>query len=137
MNYNIGFFNNIKSKYILKRIFEYLQQKNLLEIIKYNKELQKELNIDINDYKTQIEIEIIPLENKFNTFINFYYDINFYHIYFNDNKEEIKRNYYNKGDKVEKIKIILDYEIKSFYELLILIKRNKIFSFYQNYIILF
>ena len=38
--------------------------------------------------------------------------IDFFHIYFNDNKEEIKRNYINKFDKVVKIKIILEYPIK-------------------------
>ena len=41
----------------------------------------------------------------------------YYHIYFNDNKEEIKRNYFNKNDNVSKIKIIIDYQVKSFEEL--------------------
>ena len=35
-------------------------------------------------------------------------------IYFNDNKEEIKRNYLNENENVEKLKIIIDYQIKSF-----------------------
>ena len=35
----------------------------------------------------------------------------YYHIYFNDNKEEIKRNYLD--DNVSKIKIIIDYQVKS------------------------
>ena len=41
-------------------------------------------------------------------------------IYFIDNKEEIKRNKINADDKVRKIKIIIDSEIKSF---------NKLFSY--------
>ena len=40
-------------------------------------------------------------------------DEKYYHIYFNDNEEEIKRNYINE-DKVRKMKIIIDSEIKSF-----------------------
>ena len=35
-------------------------------------------------------------------------------LYFNNNKEEIKRNYLNKNDNVEKLKIIIDNQIKSF-----------------------
>ena len=41
----------------------------------------------------------------------------FYHIYFNDNKEEIKRNDLKEDDNISKIKIIIDYQVKSFYEL--------------------
>ena len=42
----------------------------------------------------------------------------YYHIYFNDNKEEIKNKYeINKEDKVTKIKIIIDYQVKSLKEL--------------------
>ena len=41
----------------------------------------------------------------------------YYHIYFNDNKEEIKRNYLNEDDNVSKFKIIIDYQVKSFEKL--------------------
>ena len=42
----------------------------------------------------------------------------YYHIYFNDNKEEVKNKYeINKKDKVKKIKIIIDYQVKSFKDL--------------------
>ena len=44
-------------------------------------------------------------------------DEKYYHIYFNDNKEEIKRNDLNKNDNVSKIKIIIDYQVKSFEKL--------------------
>ena len=56
--------SNIKSKYILKLIFELLQKNKLLRIIRYNKKLQKILYIDINNYKKEyckIEIEITPI----------------------------------------------------------------------------
>ena len=114
---NKNLFNNIKSKYLLKLLFEYLQQKQLLEIIKYNKKLQKDLNIGKKDYQKylEIEIEIIPYFKKNQTFINYLKkDKKFFHIYLNDNKKEIKRNYFIIGDnKVKNIKIIIDYQIKS------------------------
>jgi len=44
-------FENIKSEYILKDIFSFLSEKKKLEIIIYNKHLQKNLNINIENYK--------------------------------------------------------------------------------------
>ena len=57
-------------------------------------------------------------DNKIN-FINIKEenDKSFYHIYFNENNEEIKRNYINKNEKISKIKIIIDMEEKSLKEL--------------------
>ena len=67
---------NIKSKYILKQIFNNLSKKVSLQLIKYNKHLQKRLNYNINNYKefndlySSIEIEIIPAENVYGKFNN-------------------------------------------------------------------
>ena len=63
-----------------------------------------------------IEIEIIPTKDQYGKFININEnDKLYYHIYFNDNKEEIKNKYYiEEEDKVTKIKIIIDYQVKSF-----------------------
>ena len=108
--------NDRKSKYILKKIFGFLNKKTTFKIIKYNNELQKKINMVIKEYYFQIEIEIIPVEKSndaINIFFNYFYDTSYYHVYFNDNEEEIKRNYYIKSNKIKKIKIILDYEIKS------------------------
>ena len=44
-------------------------------------------------------------------------DKKYYHIYFNGNKEEIKRNYLNENENVSKLKIIIDYQVKSFKKL--------------------
>ena len=114
-------FGMLNSKYILQQIFDIIQKNKSLEIIKYNKMIQNRIDISINDYKeyseiySSIEIEIIPAENKEGQFINFKKeDENYYHIYFDNNTEEIKRNILNKGDKISKIKIIIDYPIKSF-----------------------
>ena len=38
----------------------------------------------------------------------------YFHIYFNNNKEEIKRNYLEENEQINSIKIIIDYPIKSF-----------------------
>ena len=118
-------FRNIKSNYILKRLFGYMQARISLKIIKYNINLQKKLNININNYKdfsekfSSIELEIIPIQNEFGSFINIEKeeDKKYFHIYFNDNKEEIKKTELNKEDKILKINIIIDYQIKSFKKL--------------------
>ena len=111
----------IKNNYILKRIFGHLSTSRLLYTIRYNKKLLNKLNKDINDYKKylQIEIEIIPFEDIYGNFINISNpnDESYYHIYFNNNKTEIKKHYIKQGDKVSKIIIEIDYEIKSLYML--------------------
>ena len=38
----------------------------------------------------------------------------YFHIYFDDKKEEIKSNCTKQNEKVKKIKIIIDYPVKSF-----------------------
>ena len=42
---------DIKSSFIIKRIFSFLSEKQVLNIIMYNKELQKNFVVDIKDYK--------------------------------------------------------------------------------------
>ena len=91
-------FKNIKSKYILQKIFNNLLEKKSLDIIKYNKNIKDRINISIKDYKeyseiySSIEIEIKPVKNKYGKFININKENEkYYHIYFNDNKEEIKK----------------------------------------------
>ena len=99
-----------------------MTKKKKLEIVKYNKKIQNRINLSVKDYKeysetySSIEIEIIPAKGEYGKFINIKEnDKLYYHIYFNDNKEEIKNKYEIKEeDKVTKIKIIIDYQIKSF-----------------------
>ena len=143
---NKNLLNLIKSKYILKQIFNHLKNKALLQIIRYNKNLQKKLNKTKTHYKREylnIIIEIIPEENILKnhaealtkktayfphhgiishgdsgyefTFINIKKKYkSYFHIYFNDDlNNEIKRDYITEKDKVSKIKIIIDYKIKS------------------------
>ena len=87
---------NIKSRYILSKIYDNLTTKKKFQIVKYNKRIQNRLNLDVKDYKeySEIEIEIIPAKGKYGKFININENNKlYYHIYFNDNKEEIKNKY--------------------------------------------
>ena len=87
---------NIKSRYILSKIYNNMTIKKKLVIVKYNKKIQNRLNLDVKDYKEycEIEIEIIPTKYKYGKFININKkDKIYYHIYFNDNKKEIKNKY--------------------------------------------
>ena len=106
-------FENLKSNYILKKIFGNLKENKFLKIIKHTKKLQSRLDLNINNYKkfTEIEIDIRPKINEYGVFINIpnKEDELYFHIFFNDNKEEIKRNYFNEKDNISKIKIIIDY----------------------------
>ena len=73
-----------------------MTKKKKLEIVKYNKKIQNRINLSVNDYKeysetfTQIKIEIIPTKNK--------YEI-------------------DEEDKIKKVKIIINYQVKSFKKL--------------------
>lgn len=113
---------NLRSKYILKILFDNLTTEKTLRIIKYNKNLQSRLDISLQHYKEyfQTEIEIIPIKYKYGKFINVSDDESHYHIYFNNSKEEIKKYKLTpKDDNVTKIKINIDYEVKSYKNLFI------------------
>ena len=110
----------IKSKYILKMIFDNLKEDKKLNIIKNNKRIQNRLEMDIKDYKkysemyTSIEIEAIPQKLHFsfaNTFTKST-NKNYYHIFIN-NEEELKQNNYIINNNDPKIKIMIDYGVKS------------------------
>ena len=65
-----------------------------------DKKIQNRLNITIDNYKkyrekfSQIEIEIIPIKNKNGRFINIKEeDESYYHIYFDEGKEEKKNKF--------------------------------------------
>ena len=135
-------FINIKSDYFIQKLFAIMHKRISLKIIKCNINIQKRLNINIINYKdfsekfSSIKLEIIPIQNEYGPFINIK-DENkkYFHIYFNNNKEEIKKTKLNKEDKVSKINIIVDYQIKSFYRLFSYcecIESIKFKKFYRN-----
>ena len=121
----LSILDNIKSIYILKLLFNNFKKSKHYEIIKYNKRIQKKFNLNIHNFKeyseklTPIEIDIIPVENIKSKYINIKKkDELYYHIYFNNSyEEEIKRYYIEKSDKINNIKIIIDYQILSFNKL--------------------
>ena len=52
-NINLG---NLKSDYFMQKIYNFMNKKKSLEIVKYNKKIQNRLNLSINDYKEYSEI---------------------------------------------------------------------------------
>ena len=112
-------FENLKSKYLFKKIFENLNAKIFLKIIKYNKKFKVKLDISDKNYKEYCDIEIELIPKGIGEFINFINqeEEQFFHIYFNDDKNETKRNNLINGEKIKKIKLIIDYQVRSFYKL--------------------
>jgi len=115
----IGNIKNVKSDLILSKIFYNMMFKKLLEIIQYNKKIQKKFKINSKSYKdysySQINIEIIPTKNRFGKFININKeDEKNYLIYFNNNKtEKIKQKYITEDDDVDKINIKINFKVTS------------------------
>ena len=115
----------IKSHYILKIIFSYMNQKKSLELVNFNKKYQQRLNITIKNYKeyselySPIEIEINPAKNKYGKFININKnDELYFHIYLNTKEENNKTILDKDKDKnITKINIIIDHQIKSLKQL--------------------
>ena len=68
-NLSIHHLENIKSKLILKTIFNKINKVKLFNIIRFNKKIQNKIGINIKDYQnysenyTPIKIEIIPQIN--------------------------------------------------------------------------
>ena len=131
------FFKKVRSKYILQEIFNMMQYERSLNIIRYNKNIQEDLEKNINDYIKEylkIKIEIFPVENKYGRFIN-NSSQRYYHFYFNDNLKEETKNYIDEEDNVTKIKIVIDSEVKNLYGLfgyIRFIKKINFFKFNRN-----
>ena len=116
-----SYLENIKSDYFLQKLFGVSKKIKSLEIAKYNKILQKRLNLCLNDYKeysqfySPIVIELGLFDDKYDKFINIPNNKKrYYHIYFDNTNEEIKRNFLNQNEKIKMIKIIIDYQVNSF-----------------------
>ena len=85
----------VKSDYFIQKFFEYMPKRKSLETVRYNKSIQKRINININHYKayseeySSIELDIIPLKGKYDKFIYIKEeDKKYFHIYYNDNKKK-------------------------------------------------
>ena len=66
---------NVKSDYFIQKFFGYMSKRKSLETIRYNKSIQKRINININHYKayseeySSIELDIIPMKGEYGKFI--------------------------------------------------------------------
>ena len=89
----IDLFSQIKSVFILKKLYDIIETKKL-SIVKYNKNIQNRINVNIKNYKeiySTIEIEIILIKNEYEDFININKNEKlYYHTYINDSEVEIK-----------------------------------------------
>ena len=56
---------NIRSFYILKGIFSFLEEKKKLHLIQYNKKYQNDLGYNIEDYKRVSDIYIVDERNGY------------------------------------------------------------------------
>ena len=112
-----NFLAGIKNNFILKQIFADFEENKWLNIIRYNKIIQNRLNIDIKYYKKiylQIKIEIFPSKNRKGLFINIpEKKESYFNIFFSGKEGKQKQNYIDKGDKIKKIIVKIDYGIKS------------------------
>ena len=97
-------------------ILNLLPHGRYLNIIKYNKNIQKRIDININHYKayseeySSIELDIIPKKGEYGEFINIKEeDEKYFHIYFNDNKkEEIKKGWFHPKNYLDLILLMMN-----------------------------
>ena len=111
----------IKSKYILKIIFNNLTLKKGFQIVHYNKHIQKDLKLSLKDFKNYSEIELELIPKKPNRLKEFFInpkpdDSKYFHIFFNNDKNETKRFYLKQNENITKIKIIIDYKSNIFFK---------------------
>ena len=114
-------YEKFNSNYILKIIFDYMKINKSLNIVRHNKNMQNRLELSINDYidyYLKIKFEMKIVDNKYGRFITIPdEEKKYYLIYFDNSNEEIKRYYLKNNEKVNIIKIIIDYGVSSFKDL--------------------
>ena len=99
----------IKSSFVLKIIFGFLNECKKLNIIKYNKKLQKRLNVNKNYYSTIITIKFI--KNRKNEFCfelfnkSDFYDEKIY-LYNENNDKEVKNRSIKPNGNIRYIEVI-------------------------------
>ena len=109
----------IRSKLIIKTIFQNIKENKLLQLIKYNKKIQNKLNISIGNYREYNQIQIqLKLDKEYITikkFINFeIINKKYIHIYANKSKNEYDSCFLNGIEWIWELNIILEFEFKKF-----------------------
>ena len=130
----INILKKIRCKYILSQVFNNINQVTKLKIINYNKGLMNTLGIKLRDYinvYSNIEIEIIPKENLYGRFIYLpnKRTASNYCIYFDEKKVDLIKKEINRNDQVKKIKVVINYRIRSLYQLFLNCRCVKKISF--------
>ena len=115
--------HKIRSRYVLKEIFDLLDTFPRLALVRYNLRLQNKIELTLKDYQDygQIEIELIPkqlnqLKYGKNVFINIQ-DKNEFKIYFNSEVKHRRRTYITRADNVKTIRVVIGKKVKSFKKL--------------------
>ena len=88
---------NVKSMYFSKIIFSYINDKRILEIVKINKELQNNIDINLNNYKLFSGKYIIFEENGKGKEYNLYHNELVFEGEYKDGKKNGKGKEYFRG----------------------------------------
>ena len=89
---------NIKSLFILKKIFKHIQDYRLLKSIKYNKSLQENMNISLINYKNFSGKYIIYEQNGKGKEYNYYSELIYEGEYLNGERNGKGKEYYFNGE---------------------------------------
>ena len=107
-----NFLLSIKSKYVLKNIVKLIPKEIFFECIRYNKRLQKLMDINLTDYMdfNKIICEITPKDmHNFSFFNNSGIKESLIHIYINGNENETTFNELNNNKNIIRlVKIKID-----------------------------
>ena len=92
---------NIKSLFFVRIVFSFVEEKQKLKILKYNKSFQKTINISINNYKHFKGKYIIYESDEYGKEYNGYDDNLLYEgEYYNGEKNGIGREYDDEGELI-------------------------------------
>ena len=135
--------DKIRNSYFLRELFNIIDERKALKILKYNKKLQKRLKLSIKDYikfnnRIEMELEVFKypqLPNYF--FISKLVRLKKYDlkIYFNNEFIERGRSYFSQNENVTSIKIIITNKVNSlfnFFNYCTCIKKIKIMNYNGN-----
>ena len=96
---------NIKSSYFIKLLFEYVVEKQKLKIVKYNKCFQKNINLNIINYKFFSGKYIIYESNGIRKEYDGYYDTLIFEGEYLNGERNGKGKEYHKGNLIIRVNI--------------------------------
>ena len=104
---------NIKSKYFMKFLFDNIEEKNKLKLIKYNKSLQNTIDINLNNYiffsGRYIEFEADGKGKEYNGYNG---ELIFEGEYLNGERNGKGKEYYNNGQLEFEGEYLYNYKLK-------------------------